>query len=239
MRKYLFIFILFGSFMTFTACDTLQEVAKQVMTEPSLEEIGRGLKEALVQGTGKGVDFLSAKDGYYKSAYKILLPAEARQVTDRLKGIPGFDKLEEQLIEKINRGAEDAAKEAKPIFVSAIRGLTFKDVTNILMGNENAATDYLTRTTTDQLYQSFNPKIVTSLDKVGAIELYRKAANTYNKIPLIKNKVNTDLDDYITREALKGLFSRVADEEKNIRSNISARPTELLKKVFAKQDKKN
>jgi Protein of unknown function (DUF4197) len=237
MQKFIFSLALGIMFVSFSACDTLKQIATEVLAEPSLEEIGRGLKEALTSGVGKGADFLSKKDGYYKSAYKILLPAEARQVTDKLKGIPGFEKLEEQLLEKINRGAEDAAIEAKPIFVTAIRSLTFQDATNILMGKENAATDYLNRTTSTLLYEKFNPKIVSSLDKFGARELYRKAANTYNKIPLVQKKVNTDLDDYITKQALNGLFSKVAEEEKNIRSNVSARPSELLKKVFAKQDK--
>jgi predicted small secreted protein len=237
MKKTVLIAIisLFGV-ATFPACDTLKGIANDVLAEPTLDEIGRGLKEALTNGISKGVDVLSAKDGYFKSAYKILLPPEARKVTERLKVIPGFEKLEDNLIERINRGAEDAAKEAKPIFVSAIRSMTFSDATKILMGTDNAATDYLNRTTNQQLYDKFNPKIVASLDKVGANDLWRKAAEAYNKIPLLKDKVNTDLDDYITREALKGLFSKVEDEEKSIRNNKLSRSSALLKKVFAKQD---
>jgi hypothetical protein len=238
LKKICFPIMLFFGLMSFTACETLQQVAKDVLAEPTLSEIGQGLKAALTQGIGKGVDFLSQKDGYYKSAYKILLPAEARQVTDRLKNIPGFDRLEDQLLEKINRGAEDAAIEAKPIFVSAIKGLTFQDATNILMGEKNAATSYLNRTTNQQLYEKFNPKIVASLDKFGARDMWKKAADAYNKIPLINKKVNNDLDDYITKEALKGLFSKVEEEELNIRNNKSVRGSELLRKVFAKQDKK-
>ena len=236
MKKTLFAlpFLAFG-LMSLSSCDTLQAVAKDVLAEPTLDEIGRGLKEALNKGITKGVENLSARDGYYKSAYKILLPPEARKVTDRLKGIPGFEKLEENLLEKINRGAEEAAKEATPIFVSAIRSLTFQDVTNILMGENNAATSYLNRTTSTQLYDKFNPIIVASLDKVGANDLWKKAADTYNKIPLIA-KVNNDLDDYITKEALKGLFSKIEEEEKNIRTNKLARSTDLMRKVFAKQD---
>jgi predicted small secreted protein len=222
-------------FVVAPACETLEGIAKEAMAEPTLDEIGRGLKEALTNGISKGVDVLSARDGYYKSAYKILLPPEAQKVTERLKIIPGFERLEENLLERINRGAEDAATEAKPIFVGAIRGMSFQDAKGILLGPDNAATDYLQRTTTNQLYEKFNPKIVASLDKVGANELWRKAVDAYNKIPLI-TKVNNDLDDYITREALKGLFSKVADEEKNIRRNPGARSTALLKKVFSRQD---
>lgn len=236
MKKTIFsLFALTFALVALPSCDTLQTIAKDVMAEPTADEMGRGLKEALTKGITKGVETLSAKDGYYKSAYKILLPAEARKVTERLKVVPGFDKLEENLLEKINRGAEDAAKEATPIFVTAIKSLTFKDVTNILMGSDNAATDYLNRTTSTMLYEKFNPKIVASLDKVGANDLWKKAADAYNKIPLI-TKVNNDLDDYITKEAMKGLFSKIEDEEKNIRHNKVARSTELLRKVFAKQD---
>jgi hypothetical protein len=220
---------------TNTGCETLEGIAKEAMSEPTLDEIGRGLKEALTNGISKGVDVLSARDGYFNSPYKILLPAEARKVTDRLRVIPGFEKLEDNLVERINRGAEDAAKEAKPIFVNAIRSMSFQDAKGILLGEDNAATMFLQRTTTEQLYEKFNPKIVASLDKVGANELWKKAIDAYNKIPLV-TKINNDLDDYITREALKGLFAKVQDEEKNIRRNPGARSTALLKKVFSRQD---
>jgi hypothetical protein len=235
MQKISILTLLLGFVLSFSACDVLQEAAGKVLSEPTLDEMGRGLKEALTNGITKGVSVLSQRDGYFKSAYKILLPEEARKVTDKLKNIPGFSNLENELLEKINRGAEDAATEATPIFVSAIRQLTFQDVTNILMGQDNAATEFLNRTTNQQLYEKFNPKIVSSLDKIGANSLWKKAADAYNKIPLI-TKVNNDLDDYVTKEALKGLFSKVAEEEKNIRRNKGARSSELLKKVFAKQD---
>ena len=237
MKKKAFLIFLFPVLFLASSCDALKEVAKGVLTEPTLEEIGRGLKEALIQGVTKGTGILSREDGYYKSAYKILLPEEARNVTNKLQNIPGFSNLEEQLLLRINRGAEDAAKEAKPIFVAAIKGMTFQDATNILMGSKDAATQYLHRVTYQQLYDKFNPKIVGSLDKVGANDLWARATTAYNKIPLVKD-VNTDLDDYITREALKGLFSKIEEEEGNIRNNASFRSTDLLKKVFAKQDKK-
>lgn len=216
-------------------CDALKEVAGNVLGEPTLEEIGKGLKEALSKGVSKGAESLSMKDGYFKSVYKILLPDDVRKVTDKLKAVPGFTNLENELLEKMNRGAEDAAKEAGPIFLSAIRQLTFQDAANILMGADNAATNYLKKTTSDQLYQKFNPKIVASLDKIGANTLWKKAADTYNAIPLV-TKVTNDLDDYVTQKALEGLFGKIAEEEKNIRRNKGSRTTELLKKVFAKQD---
>ena len=229
--------------MTFTACDpaTFQKTMTTVMeqnNEPSSQEVGMGLKEALNMGVTKGVDVLSAKDGFYKSAYKILLPPEARKVTEKLSGIPGFSQLEDVILEKINRGAEDATTKAKPIFVAAIKEITFADVWNILTGGENAATNYLKEKTYIKLYGEFNPVIIQSLDKFSARQYWGDAVNTYNKIPFIKEKANPKLDDYVTNEALKGLFSMVAEKEKEIRQNPIARTTELLKKVFAKQDRK-
>ncbi len=206
-------------------------------TELTTAEVAGGLKEALTIGIGKGSDRLSQLDGYFKSPYKIVLPAEARKVTDKLKVVPGFSDVENVILEKINRGAEDAAKSAKPIFVDAIKKMTFEDALGILMGPDNAATSYLDRTTNEQLYQAFNPVIEQSLDKYNARKYWSDAVTAYNKLPFI-DKVNPDLDDYVTREALKGLFSMVEKEELDIRKNVSARTTDLLKRVFAKQDNK-
>ncbi len=219
------------------ACDTLKQVAGEVMAEPSLDEIGRGLKEALSKGITKGAGELAQTDGYYKSIYKILLPEEVRKVTDKLKNIPGFSNIETELLEKMNHGAEDAAKEAGPVFLTAIRQMTIQNATSILMGADNSATTYLQQKTTTELYGKFNPFIVTSLNKIGANNLWKKAADAYNKLPFV-TKVNSDLDDYVTNQALKGLFGKIGEEEKNIRNNKLARTSELLKKVFAKQDSK-
>jgi hypothetical protein len=208
----------------------------KVPTQLSADEIGRGLKEALQSGVNKGADRLSAVDGYYKSAYKILLPPEARQVADRLRSVPGFSGFEESVVEKINRGAEDAAKSAKPIFVNAITSMSISDAMGILRGEPDAATQYLRRVTYDQLYQAFNPVIVESLDKFGAREYWANGINAYNRIPLVK-QANPDLDDYVTRQALEGLFDMIKLEEANIRSNVSARTSDLLRRVFAQQGK--
>lgn len=232
--------VIFILALSFTACTPrdLQSILDAVTGagEITSAEAAGGLKEALNQGIAKGVDILSQKDGYFKSQYKILLPEEARKVTDRLQNIPGFADVENVILEKINRGAEDAAKKATPIFAGAIKAMTFNDAMNILMGADNAATLYLQNTTTQQLYQEFNPVIVESLDKFNARQYWADAINTYNKIPFVE-KVNPDLDDYVTNQALNGLFSMVQKEEKNIRENVSARTTELMRRVFAKQDR--
>jgi hypothetical protein len=220
------------------SCDTLQQVADSVLKEElTPEQIGNGLKQALELGIGEGAEKLSLTDGYFKSPYKILLPEEARKVTDKLKVIPGFSDVENIILEKINRGAEDAAKSAKPIFVSAIRQMTFSDALDILMGPQNAATNYLHASTYDPLYQEFHPVITNSLNKFNAIEYWADAVKTYNKIPFV-DPINPNLDQYVTDKALEGLFSMVEIKEKKIRTDISERTTDLLQKVFAKQDPK-
>jgi Protein of unknown function (DUF4197) len=204
----------------------------------SQEEVGKGLKEALNNGVGEAADFLSKKDGYMLSAYKILLPDEAQKVVKKLKMVPGFENVEANLVEKMNRAAEDAAVKAKPIFLSAIKSMTFKDAMNILMGNNDAATRYLESATFKQLYGEFMPIIQESLDKVGAREYWRTAVTAYNKIPLVE-KTNPELDDHVNRKALSGLFGLVEMKEADIRTNVSFRNSDLLKKVFAQQDSKN
>jgi uncharacterized protein YqkB len=203
----------------------------------SQDEVGRGLKEALNIGVGSAADFLSVKDGYFKSAYKILLPEEALKVTSRLKAVPGFGNVEADLTERMNRAAEDAAQKAKPIFISAIQKITFQDAMNILMGNPDAATRFLEKGTNQQLYNEFLPIIQASLDKVNAREYWKTAVNAYNKIPLV-TKTNPNLDDHVTKTALIGMFKLVELKEKDIRSNVSLRNSDLLRRVFGRQDKK-
>lgn len=215
------------------SCDTLQQLASGL--EPTSAEIGQGLKQALEFGISEGATLLAQRDGYFKSEYKILLPPEARKVTDKLKFIPGFSDVESIVLEKLNRAAEDAATAAKPIFVNAIKEMTFDDALTILMGADNAATQYLNQKTYDPLYQEFHPVIIQSLNKFNAIEYWADAVNAYNKIPLVE-KVNPKLDDYVTDKALDGLFAMVAKKEVQIRTDIGSRTTELLRKVFAKQD---
>lgn len=231
--KVIAIALLFG--ITLPSCDTLKQVADGYLNEPTVAEIGLGLKQALEFGISEGSNVLSKRDGYFKSAYKIFLPEEARIVTDRLRVIPGFSNIEEVILEKLNRAAEDAAKSAAPIFVDAIKQMTFDDAIGILMGPDNAATQYLNNKTFDPLYQEFKPVILTSLNKFNAVEYWADAVKAYNKIPFV-DKVNPNLDEYVTEKALEGLFAMVAVKELGIRNDISQRTTDLLKKVFAKQD---
>ena len=212
--------------------------AKEALSGTGLtdDEIGMGLKEALNIGTGEAVDFLSAEDGFYKSAYKIALPEEAQTVVKKLSMVPGFNDLETKLVERMNRAAELAVVKAKPIFVSAIKNLTFKDVTNILMGEKDAATQYLERTTKEQLYGEFQPIIADALDEVNARSLWKEAVTAYNKLPLVK-KTNPNLDDHVTNKSLDGVFGLIEKKEEGIRTDVSQRSSDILQKVFSKQDK--
>ena len=199
------------------------------------EDIGKGLKEALRQGAEKGANDLSLEGGYYQdAAYRILLPPEGQKVLDKLDDL-GLSSLTNEVIKKINRGAEEAAKEAAPIFVNAIRQMTIQDAMGILKGDRNAATQYLQRTTSSQLYNAFQPVIRRNLDQVGANKAWSDVATRYNQIPFV-DKVNVNLDDHVADRALDGLFDKVALEEENIRNNLQARTSELLRRVFALQD---
>lgn len=210
------------------ADDLVEETNTKKLTE---EEVGKALKEALTIGIEKGVKQLSRADGYFLNPeIKILMPKEAKSVEDKLRKI-GQDDLVDDAIESMNRAAEDAASEAKDIFIMAIKELTLKDVMNILHGENNAATLYLENHTRNQLVNKFKPIIQVSLNKVGATQYWKKVFTTYNKIPFVK-KVNPDLDDYVTNKAIDGLFNQIAKEELEIRKNPAARVTDLLKKVF-------
>ncbi|WP_183567507.1 DUF4197 domain-containing protein [Mucilaginibacter sp. SP1R1] len=227
-------------FIIFTSCDTLNQTVQAASPSqgtPSTSEIGNGLKQALEIGTGKSSDQLSAVNGFFgNAAVKILFPPEAQKAEKTLRGL-GMGKLCDNVILSLNRAAEDAAGQAKPIFVAAIKQMTLQDVTNILLGNQDAATQYFKRTTTTQLSAKFKPVIQGSLNKVNATKYYADAAKAYDKVPFV-SKLNPDISDYVTQKAISGLFVEIAKEELNIRSNLGARTTPLLQKVFSFADKK-
>ena len=210
--------------------------AKQTVLPAEDGEIGLGLKQALEYGVNEAVDKLSADKGYLESPYKILIPEEARQIVSKVKMVPGFQDVEQQLIDKMNKAAELAAKKATPIFVEAITDMTFRDAMNILLGEKDAATRYLETETRSQLYTAFLPVIQSALDEVNARTYWKSVVSAYNNIPLVR-KINPALDDHVNQKALDGLFSLIEVKEAKIRGDQSERKTDLLKKVFAKQDK--
>ncbi|MEO8235810.1 MAG: DUF4197 domain-containing protein [Flavobacterium sp.] len=231
--------VLLIAILPFFGCAELQQVANQLpgILEQGNINIAGGLKEALNNGISKQVTKLTATDGFYRNeAVKILLPDELKKVDAGLRKI-GLSSLADDGLRAINRTAEDAVKTATPIFVDAVTGMSFTDAKNILMGNESAATTYLQGSTSTALYGKFNPVIKNSFAKVGADKIWTQIITKYNSIPLVK-KVNPDLTDYVTNQAMNGVFKMIAIEEKDIRTNISARTSNLLKNVFAMQDKK-
>lgn len=225
----------------FTGC-TAQQITKSINDYLGDEEgltstdVAAGLKEALVTGITKGSNEVSQVNGYLENSnIKIPFPPEVQKVEEKLRSL-GLGSEVDKFITTLNRGAEEAAKEAKPIFISAITSMTIQDAWGILKGdNKEAATEYLRRTTSDQLRAKFAPVMKEALDKVNATKYYSDIINTYNRIPLVED-VNPDLEGYATEKAMDGLFFMIAKEELNIRKDPGARATELLKKVFKEQD---
>jgi hypothetical protein len=214
----------------------LLDKAKSVLnTDEGGLDIGGGLKEALQVGVNDAVTSLSQENGYLNSPFKVLIPEDAQKVVSTVSKIPGFTNVETDLINKMNEAAELAAKKAGPIFLDAIKQMTIKDATNILMGEQDAATKYLEGTSREALYAEFMPVIQNALDEVDARSLWTKAVSAYNKVPFQK-KLNPDLDDHVNSKALDGMFGLVKEKEEGIRSDVGLRTSPLLQEVFAKQD---
>ncbi|MGB6151559.1 MAG: DUF4197 domain-containing protein [Pricia sp.] len=221
-----------------SSCGELQQVIDQLPQEQSgigNAQIAEGLRQALDKGIDKQVSKLTQEDGFFRNELvKIALPAELQKVDKTLRDI-GLGNLADEGLKVLNRAAEDAVGEATPIFVNAVKDITFDDAKNILLGSDDAATEYLTKQTEAELYTKFSPVIKNSFHKVGADKIWSNLISKYNSIPLTNN-VNPDLTDYVTQEALKGVYTMIAVEEKDIRTKVSSRSIDLLKKVFSLQD---
>lgn len=234
MKKILLLLLL----PALTGCAELQEIANQMpgsgygMTNT---EIASGLRQALDNGIDKQVTKLTEENGFFSNELvRIGLPPELQKVDKTLRNV-GLDALADEGLKVLNRAAEDAVKEATPIFVNAVKEITFTDARDILLGNDTAATSYLNSKTEQELYGKFNPVITNSLERVGATRVWTNIIDRYNALPLTA-KVNPDLADYVTKEALDGVFTMIAIEEKDIRNNLAARTSQLLQRVFALQD---
>ncbi len=220
------------------SCDpqVMEDVLNTVLTPTITEQqAANGLMEALVQGATNGSETLAKLDGYLKNpSVKILFPPEAQKIETTLRDL-GLNKMCDDVITSLNRAAEDAAIEAKPILINSIRSMTISDAMNILLGADDAATEYLKKTTTDQLTVKFKPIIDKSLSEVGATKYWSDAVNYYNKIPLVDD-LNPDLSGYVTQKALDGLFYMIEQEELKIRQDPGARVSQIVKDVFAYYD---
>lgn len=238
MKKLL---ILFAMALPLVACEDLETALSD--TGLTNEEVVKGLKSALEVSTDTSVNILNAVDGYYKDQLvKILLPPEAAVIFDNLAKIPGGQQLVDQTILAINRSAEDAAVEAKPIFVNAITSMSFDDAFGILNGHDSSATEYLHGKTYNDLVSAFSPKISASLSKplvagTSAESFYQTLVGQYNQVAnlslgILKPITQNTLGEYTTTKALDGLFIKVTDEEAKIRTNVGHRVNDILKKVF-------
>lgn len=235
------------SFCVLSSCTELLQVVQTLETNQALTqtEVVSGLKEALRVGSDSAAMKLAKLNGYYGDpAVKLLLPPEAAIITDNISRIPGGEKLVEDLILRINRAAEDAAREAAPVFLNAIRQMTIQDAFTILKGENNAATQYLKANTFNELFNLYQPKLKSSLDKklvagVSANETWDNLTGQWNKVAGSMvgqvagfKKVEVQLDSYLTNKALDGIFLKLAEEEAEIRNDPAARVTEILKRVF-------
>ena len=226
-----------------SGCDVLQETANTVLTTPTEgdtkpkltnDEVIAGLKEALTVGITNAVDLTSAKDGFLgNTAIALPFPESANNM--REKAIEwGLENQVNQIVETINRAAEDASKEAAPIFVNAIKNMSISDGFNILNGGEGAATKFLRDNTASQLIEAFSPKVQESIERVKLTEYWNPVMTRYNQAIRFTGgeQVETDLNRYVTERAVDGLFHMVEQEENKIRLNPAARVTDLLSKVF-------
>ena len=230
------IFTLLIISVTLGSCETLQQVANAAGAATagtvSNTEAAAGIKEALGQGITKSVLQLNNTDGFFRNElYKVLLPPEARKIENTLRDL-GFNSLVDKAILQINRGAEDAAGYAKPIFVEAIKNMTLSDAIGLIRNGDTCATHFFREKTTLKLLEAFRPVIAASLQKVDATRYYGDMVSKYNNFPTTFKKLNPDLTNYVTQKATDALFNLIAKEEVNIRTNFAARTTNILRRVF-------
>jgi hypothetical protein len=214
----------------------MQDVMDAVLTETVSEaEVANGLREALVQGASNGSEVLSQVNGYFGNPQvKIPFPPDAQKIESTLRNL-GLGSMFDDVILSLNQAAEKAAAEAKPILINSIRQMTVTDAMDILFGENNAATAYLKRTTTDQLTEKFTPVIQSSLEAVNATKYWDDVVTRYNQIPLVED-LDPDLTGFVTGKALDGLFLMIEQEELSIRENPAERVAAIVQKVFAYYD---
>jgi len=241
MKKIVFLSLF--SLLILGGCDLLQSLnisdfKVPVTTTPALTnaEVVQGLKEALTVGTSNAVKVLNVQNGFFGDPLiKILFPPEVKFVEDKLRQF-GMNKIVDDFILQMNRGAENAVAKASPIFVNAVKSMSISDAMGILKGDQNAATMYFKKTTSTALFNTFKPEVKSVLDQMKVTQYWTDVTTAYNKLPMAQ-KVETDLAKYVTEKTMDGLFLKLAAEEKKIRENPAARVSDILKKVFGSLDK--
>lgn len=220
------------------SCDVISQLPAGLPTATGTVtegEAAAGIREALSNGLVRAVTKFNTTDGFFKDAfYKILLPPEAKKIENTLRNL-GLNSMVDNAILSINRGAEDAAGHAKPIFVNAIKQMSINDAIGLVRNGDTSITHFFRVKTTDQLIAAFTPVIQQSLNKVDATKYYGDLINKYNSLPTTFNKLNPDLTSYVTGKATMALFDQISKEEVNIRTNFAARTSDILRKVFGSE----
>ena len=234
MKRFFFLLLLIS---ISNSCAELQQVSREIANSRNLSEqqIADGLQQALSKGVDKQVSKLTGENGFYSNPLvKIGLPEELSKIESTLRSL-GLNNLADEGIKALNTTAQEAVEEATPIFLSAIQEMSFEDSKAILLGENTAATAYLREKTQSELYTKFEPIIKNNFQKAGADQIWETLIEKYNQVPFTQN-VNPDLTDYVTTQALWGVYKMIELEEIEIRTNINERSTLLLKQVFALQD---
>ncbi len=245
MKKKVLLYVMLASLLT--SCEQLFQIADGMGGPRPLTEaeVVRGLKQALTIGADSAASGLAARDGYYlNDAVRISLPPEARVITENLSFLPGGEALVEDIVVRINRAAEDAAREAAPVFARAVSRMTIQDGFSILRGEDDAASQYLKENTYDELYQLYQPRIQASAEKpivgnISTMDAWDSLTSRWNSVATSTvgqlgglEAVDVALDAYLTERALDGLFLKLAEQEQKIRHDPVARVTDLLRRVF-------
>lgn len=217
--------------MMFSGCDTLSNIAGTL----SQWEMAQGLKEALTQGLFRGFDaFANPNEG--NALLRFAFPGEAAKIERTLRDL-GLTTLVNSVTSKFTNAMSLAVREAKPVFVNAVREMSFRDAANILLSdNRHAATDYFKQAMSPQLMSRFRPIVDSTVRTTGAGREYESIATAYNAIPFLDKKLEPNLNEFIAGRAIDAMFLYVASEERNIREKIEYRKTDLLKRVFGYAD---
>lgn len=231
------IFFIFLISFSITSCAELQQISEEIAKSGLVtdQQIANGLQQALSKGVDEEVSKLTEDNGFYSNALvRIGLPEELATVERTMRNL-GLGNLADEGIKALNTTAQQAVKEATPVFLTAIKEMSFEDARNILLGENTAATTYLKEKTQSELYQKFEPIVKDNFQKVGADQIWENVIQRYNQVSFTKS-VNPNLTDYVTKEALKGVYKMIEIEEQKIRTNVRERSTDLLRRVFALQD---
>ena len=218
------------------------ETGSATLSTLSQDQITAGLKEALDKGVQQAIASLGKSGGFLNDlSVKIPMPASLQKVETTLRALRQ-DKLADEFIATMNNAAEQAVPQAATVLGDSIKQMSIADAKSILTGTNNAATRYFRRTSETNLHARFLPIVKTATEKAGVTSSYKqmveKAGTAFGGVAGgLFNKQATDLDDYVTRKALDGLFVKIADQEKQIRENPVARTTDLLQKVFGAVNK--